>query len=142
MIACGIYPAILWGIGQTLWPFQVNGSILTGPDGKAVGSLLIAQPFTKAEYFWRRSSAANYDGTASASSALAVSNYALRNRVATQVGPIVTYSAAPHIRDPAGEDRHRHSEHLPLICGGRNIRTRSWRTFPGLCHRIRVRSGS
>jgi potassium-transporting ATPase KdpC subunit len=95
VIVCGIYPAVLWGIGQSLWPFQVNGSILTGPDGKPVGSLLIAQPFTKAEYFWPRPSAANYDGTASASSALAVSNYALRNRVANQIGPIVTYSAGP-----------------------------------------------
>jgi K+-transporting ATPase ATPase C chain len=80
VLLCGIYPAILWVIGQTLWPFQVNGSIVNGPDGKAVGSLLVAQPFTKDEYFQPRPSAASYDGTASSSSALAVSNYALRAR--------------------------------------------------------------
>jgi potassium-transporting ATPase KdpC subunit len=95
VLVCGIYPGILWGIGQTLWPFQVNGSIVNGPNGKPVGSLLVAQPFTKDEYFWPRPSAASYDGTASTSSALAVSNYALRNRVAEAIGPIATYSAGP-----------------------------------------------
>ena len=85
VLLCGIYPAILWAIGQTLWPFQVNGSIVNGPDGKPVGSLLVAQPFTKDEYFQPRPSAASYDGTASSSSALAVSNYALRDRVAADL---------------------------------------------------------
>lgn len=95
VILCGIYPAILWAIGQTLWPFQVNGSIVNGPDGKPVGSLLYAQPFTKDEYFQPRPSAASYDGTASSSSALSVSNYGLRDRVARSIGPIAVYSAGP-----------------------------------------------
>src|SRR5271157_2695547 len=89
-ICCGVYPAMLWAIGQTLFPFQANGSLLTGPDGKVVGSRLIAQPFTKNEYFWPRPSAAGngYDASASSSSALAPSNYALRKRVAQMLGPI------------------------------------------------------
>ena len=41
---------------------------MNGPDGKPVGSLLIAQPFTKDEYFQPRPSAASYDASASASS--------------------------------------------------------------------------
>jgi potassium-transporting ATPase KdpC subunit len=69
--------------------------MLDGPDGKPVGSLLIAQPFTKDEYFQPRPSAASYDGSASSSSALAASNYALRNRVATTLGPIVKYGDGP-----------------------------------------------
>jgi K+-transporting ATPase ATPase C chain len=92
---CGLYPAVLWLIGQGLFPFQANGSILTGPDGKPVGSLLIAQPFTKDEYFQPRPSAASYDASASASSTLAASNYLLRDRVARQLGPIVTYGGGP-----------------------------------------------
>jgi potassium-transporting ATPase KdpC subunit len=94
IICCGIYPAIVWMIGQTFFPFQANGSILKDPDGKEVGSLLIAQAFTKDEYFQPRPSNAGsgYDATASSSSALAPSNYALRNRVATMLGPIVKYS--------------------------------------------------
>ncbi len=93
VICCLIYPAVLWAIGQTVFPFQANGSILQGPDGKAVGSLLVAQPFTKDEYFQPRPSAASYDASASASSTLAASNYLLRNRVATALGPIVKYKS-------------------------------------------------
>ncbi len=95
-ITCIIYPFVLWVVGQTLFPFQANGSILNGPDGKPVGSKLIAQPFTKDEYFQPRPSAASYDASASASSALAASNYALRDRVARSLGPVVTYKSGPN----------------------------------------------
>jgi K+-transporting ATPase ATPase C chain len=104
VLVCGIYPAILWGIGQTFWPFEVNGSIVNGPDGKPVGSLLAAQPFTKDEYFWPRPSAASYDATASSSSALSVSNYALRDRVARTIGPVAVYSAGPKKGQPVAPD--------------------------------------
>jgi K+-transporting ATPase ATPase C chain len=92
---CIIYPAVLWAIGQVFFPFQANGSIVNGPDGKPVGSMLIAQPFTKNEYFQPRPSAASYDASASAPSNLSASNYALRDRVARSLGPIVTYSDGP-----------------------------------------------
>src|SRR5450755_3576791 len=97
VICCGIYPGVVWVIGQAFFKFQANGSMLNGPDGNPVGSLLIAQPFTKDEYFQPRPSAAGagYDASASSSSALAVSNYTLRNRVATQLGPIVKYRGGP-----------------------------------------------
>jgi potassium-transporting ATPase KdpC subunit len=95
VICCGIYPAVLWAIGQSFFPFQANGSMVNGPNGKPVGSLLIAQPFTKDEYFQPRPSAASYDASASASSTLAASNYLLRNRVATTLGPIVKYKGGP-----------------------------------------------
>jgi K+-transporting ATPase ATPase C chain len=92
VIVCGVYPGILWVIGQTLFPFQANGSIVHDDAGKVIGSLLVAQPFTKDEYFQPRPSAASYDASASASSAYAPSNYALRDRVARALGPIVTYA--------------------------------------------------
>ena len=95
VICVVIYPAILWAIGQAVFPFQANGSLLAGPDGQPVGSKLIAQPFTKDEYFQPRPSAASYDASASASSTLAPSNYVLRNRVARQLGPIVKYNSGP-----------------------------------------------
>lgn len=104
VIVCGIYPAVLWGIGQTFFRFQANGSIVNGPDGKPVGSLLIAQPFTKDEYFQPRPSAASYDASASASSALAPSNYALRDRVAKALGPLVQYSGGPKKGQPVAPD--------------------------------------
>jgi len=94
-VTCIIYPLVLWVIGQTLFPFQANGSMIKGPDGKPVGSKLIAQPFTKDEYFQPRPSAASYDASASASSSLAASNYGLRDRVARSIGPVATYKSGP-----------------------------------------------
>jgi len=95
LIASVVYPGVMWTVGQVVFPFQANGSILKGPDGQPVGSQLIAQPFTKDEYFWPRPSAASYNAAASSSSSLAASNYALRNRVARTLGPIVTYNSGP-----------------------------------------------
>ena len=104
VIVCGAYPAILWVIGQTLFPFQANGSIVRNGDGAVIGSMLVAQPFTKDEYFQPRPSAASYDATASASSALAASNYALRDRVARSIGPIAVYSGGPKKGQPVAPD--------------------------------------
>ncbi len=95
-VTCIIYPLVLWVVGQTLFPFQANGSMIKGPDGKFVGSKQIAQPFTKDEYFQPRPSAASYDASASASSSLAASNYGLRDRVARSLGPVVTYKSGPN----------------------------------------------
>ena len=95
VICCILYPLLLWVIGQTVFPFQANGSLIKGPDGKIVGSRLIAQPFTKDEYFQPRPSSPSYDASASASSSLAPSNYALRDRVARAVGPLATYRSGP-----------------------------------------------
>jgi potassium-transporting ATPase KdpC subunit len=104
VICCGIYPVVVWGIAQTFFPFTANGSMVTGPDGKLTGSLRIAQPFSKDEYFWPRPSAASYDGSAGTSSALAASNYALRDRVARMLGPIVKYSTGPKAGQLAAPD--------------------------------------
>src|SRR6202030_3367448 len=95
IVCAGLYPLAVWAIGKAFFPFQANGSLLTGPDGSIVGSKLIAQPFTKDEYFQPRPSAASYDASASASSTLAASNYLLRSRVATTLGPIVKYKGGP-----------------------------------------------
>jgi K+-transporting ATPase ATPase C chain len=95
VVVCGIYPGVVWVIAHIFFPFQAEGSLLTGPDGQVVGSKLVAQPFTKDEYFQPRPSAASYDASASSSSALAASNYALRDRVARTLGPIVKYESGP-----------------------------------------------
>jgi K+-transporting ATPase ATPase C chain len=95
LICCVLYPLTLWAIGQTLFSDQANGSLVRGPDGSVVGSRLIAQPFTKDEYFQPRPSAVSYDASASAPSNYAASNYALRARVAGILGPIVKYASGP-----------------------------------------------
>jgi K+-transporting ATPase, c chain len=47
LVVTGIaYPLVLVAIGQSILPFQSNGSILTF-DGKSIGSKLISQDFKK-----------------------------------------------------------------------------------------------
>jgi len=116
VICCLIYPFAVWAIGQIFCPFEANGSMVKGPDGKIVGSRLIAQPFTKDEYFQPRPSAASYDASASASSTLSANNYALRDRVAHTLGPIVAYRngkpVAPDIEAWFREDTFQGQPHI------------------------------
>jgi len=52
-----IYPLVVTGIAQVVFPYQANGSIILGKDGKPLGSELIGQQFDDPKYFWGRLSA-------------------------------------------------------------------------------------
>jgi K+-transporting ATPase ATPase C chain len=98
-----LYPAILWGIGQTVFHDKAEGSLLYDKTGKSIGSRLIAQPFSGEGFFQPRPSAASYNAAASGASNWGANNYLLRERVARQLGPIVKYAGARK-GEPVGPD--------------------------------------
>jgi K+-transporting ATPase ATPase C chain len=51
-----VYPLVVTGLAQALFPAQAHGSLVL-QNGKAVGSALIGQNFTAPENFWGRPSA-------------------------------------------------------------------------------------
>ncbi|TWJ33586.1 potassium-transporting ATPase subunit KdpC [Geobacter argillaceus] len=57
IICGGIYPAVVTGVAQVLFPGQANGSFISDKSGKEIGSTLIGQPFSAPKYFWPRPSA-------------------------------------------------------------------------------------
>jgi K+-transporting ATPase ATPase C chain len=64
-----IYPALVTGVAQALFPKQANGSLIRDSQGKATGSALIGQSFSNGKYFWSRPSATGpYSNNAGASS--------------------------------------------------------------------------
>ncbi len=78
-----IYPLIVTGIAQVVFPRQANGSLIL-KDGQAIGSELIGQPFDDPKYFWGRLSATSpipYNAAASSGSNLGPTNPALINEV-------------------------------------------------------------
>ena len=57
VICGGVYPAMVTGVAQAIFPHQANGSLMTDRSGKVIGSSLIGQPFTDPNYLWPRPSA-------------------------------------------------------------------------------------
>jgi K+-transporting ATPase ATPase C chain len=87
VICCGLYPLVVFGAGQLLFPRQANGSIVTDDQGKPIASTLLAQDFTADKYFAPRPSAAGtgYDSTSSGGSNLGSTSQALHDAVQQRV---------------------------------------------------------
>jgi K+-transporting ATPase ATPase C chain len=85
-----VYPLVVTGVAQVLFPSSSNGSLIMR-NGKAIGSELIGQPFSDPKYFWSRPSAtaafAN-NSAASSGSNLGPTNPALAEAVKQRVAAL------------------------------------------------------
>jgi potassium-transporting ATPase KdpC subunit len=91
VVCSGIYPVVIWGVSQLLFPYQANGSLVKSADNKTrVGSSLLAQGFSGAKYFHPRPSAAGtgYDGSSSGGSNLGPTSQKLIDQIK---GNVETY---------------------------------------------------
>ena len=93
-----VYPLLVTGIAQAVFPDKANGSIIT-KNGKAAGSELIGQQFDDKKYFWGRLSATTlypYNGGSSSGSNLGPNNPDLVKAVQARIDAL-------HAADPGND---------------------------------------
>jgi K+-transporting ATPase ATPase C chain len=95
-VICAVaYPAVVWGIGQLLFPHQAEGSLIYGGDRTLLGSELIAQPFSSDRYFFPRPSAVDYKADATGGSNLGTKNPDLRKKIEERASALGATPAHP-----------------------------------------------
>jgi K+-transporting ATPase ATPase C chain len=79
-VCCVAYPAALLAFAQAVTPWTADGSLVEDGSGTVVGSIQVAQGFTRPDYFWPRPSAVDYNASATGGSNLSPANPALAER--------------------------------------------------------------
>ena len=88
LVCCGLYPLIVFGVAQCLFPEKANGSLIFDKSGSVRGSRLLGQGFTAEKYFHPRPSVAGngYDGTSSGGSNLGPTSQKLYDAIKERAG--------------------------------------------------------
>ena len=85
-----VYPFVIMGVAQAVFPRQANGSLIYR-NGQPVGSALIGQPFDDPNYFWGRLSATSpfpYNAAASSGSNFGPLSSALTDAVKARINAL------------------------------------------------------
>jgi len=92
VITCGIYPLLVWGVGQAAFRDKANGSLITR-GGKVIGSELIGQSFTGEKYFHSRPG--GYDPRATGGTNFGPTSAKLRDAIAEAVKTYDVHANVP-----------------------------------------------
>jgi len=98
-----IYPVVITGLAQLIFPSQANGSLIL-KNGNVVGSELIGQQFEDPRYFWGRLSATAppYNAAASSGSNLGPSNPKILDQIKARLNQL--HKADPGNTNPVPVD--------------------------------------
>ena len=97
----GVYHGIVWAIGQVAFSEQAEGSLIRDAKRGVVGSRLIAQPFSRPEYFHPRPSAVNYDAAATGGANYGPSNPNHLTAVREQLSHLIAINHVPASQVPS-----------------------------------------
>jgi len=159
MVLVFTYHLVMWGIGLAAFPSQAEGSLIRRADGTVVGSSLIAQKFTKPEYFQPRPSAADYNAASTGGTNYGPSNPDHLKAVRERLDAVTKQEAAtpdkvpsemvtasgggmdPHIPPAAAElqaPRVAHARNVPVERVRELIRSHTQSPTLGFLGRARV----
>lgn len=130
LVCCVVYPAVVFGFARFAAGDSSEGSLIRDGAGRVVGSRLIAQKFTRPQYFWPRPSAVDFNAAAAGGSNKSSAGPALRERALSLIAlngasasrpipaDLIAASGSgldPHITIPAARFQ------IPRVAAARNI---------------------
>ncbi len=91
----GGYHIVLWAVGKAVFASQAEGSLIRRADGTIVGSRLIAQKFTRPEYFQPRPSGVDYNAASTGGTNYGPSNPDHLKAVQDRLDAVTTQEKVP-----------------------------------------------